>query len=99
MIVTVGVAAWTPKRALAGNLDRQRRLVACQDPAPCRDDPIHVVNYNSRTSVILKPMIERRKSKIHGWGVYATSTIPKNKRIIFYAGEKISNRESLTREL
>ncbi len=44
-------------------------------------------------------MIERRKSKIHGWGVYATERIPKNKRIIHYAGEKISNQESLKREL
>jgi SET domain-containing protein len=44
-------------------------------------------------------MIERRKSKIHGWGVYSTKKIPKNKRIIDYAGEKISNRESLAREL
>ena len=44
-------------------------------------------------------MIERRRSKIHGWGVYATQTIPKSKRIIHYAGEKISNRESLKREL
>ncbi len=43
-------------------------------------------------------MIERRKSKIQGWGVFATETIPKNKRIIHYAGEKISNRESLKRE-
>ena len=43
-------------------------------------------------------MIERRKSGIAGWGVYATETIPKNKRIIFYAGEKISNQESLKRE-
>ena len=43
-------------------------------------------------------MIERRKSKIDGWGVYATQTIPKNKRIIHYAGEKISNTESLKRE-
>ncbi|MQA31577.1 MAG: SET domain-containing protein-lysine N-methyltransferase [Luteitalea sp.] len=43
-------------------------------------------------------MIERRKSKIHGWGVYATETISKNTRITFYAGEKISNRESLKRE-
>ena len=30
--------------------------------------------------------------------MYATQTIPKNTRIIDYAGEKISNRESLTRE-
>ena len=43
-------------------------------------------------------MIEKRRSKIHGWGVYATRTIPKNTRIIDYAGEKISNQESLRRE-
>src|ERR1700682_6578289 len=43
-------------------------------------------------------MIERRRSRIHGWGVYATRQIPKNKRIIHYAGEKISNQESLKRE-
>ena len=43
-------------------------------------------------------MIERRRSRIHGWGVYATKKIPKNKRIIHYAGEKISNQESLKRE-
>ena len=44
-------------------------------------------------------MIEKRKSRIHGWGVYASRTIPKNTRIIDYAGEKISNQESLKREL
>ena len=43
-------------------------------------------------------MIERRRSKIHGRGVYATQTISKNTRIIDYAGEKISNQESLKRE-
>ena len=43
-------------------------------------------------------MIERRRSRIHRWGVFATATIPKNTRIIDYAGEKISNRESLRRE-
>ena len=43
-------------------------------------------------------MIERRKSKIEGWGVFATETIPKNKRIIHYAGEKIPNKVSLERE-
>ena len=43
-------------------------------------------------------MIERRKSRVQGWGVFATKTIPKNKRIINYAGEKISNQESLKRE-
>jgi uncharacterized protein len=44
------------------------------------------------------PMIEKRRSRIQGWGVYATRPIPKNKRIIDYAGEKISNKESLKRE-
>ena len=43
-------------------------------------------------------MIERRRSGIHGWGVYATDVIPKNTRVIDYAGEKISNQESLKRE-
>jgi SET domain-containing protein len=43
-------------------------------------------------------MIVKRRSRIQGWGVYATRIIPKNKRIIYYAGEKISNQESLRRE-
>jgi uncharacterized protein len=43
-------------------------------------------------------MIVKRKSRIHGWGVYATQPIQKNTRIIDYAGEKISNQESLRRE-
>jgi SET domain-containing protein len=44
-------------------------------------------------------MIERRRSTIQGWGVFATELIPKNKRIIHYAGEKITNKESLKREV
>jgi len=43
-------------------------------------------------------MIAKRRSRIHRWGVYATTTINKNTRIIDYAGEKISNQESLKRE-
>ena len=43
-------------------------------------------------------MIQKRRSRIHGWGVYATEPITKNTRIIHYAGEKISNQESLKRE-
>jgi SET domain-containing protein len=43
-------------------------------------------------------VIEKRRSRIQGWGVFATARIPKNTRIIDYAGEKISNRESLRRE-
>src|SRR5262245_23723090 len=48
--------------------------------------------------VFLLEMIEKRRSKIQGWGVFATRAIPKNTRIIHYAGEKISNQESLKRE-
>jgi SET domain-containing protein len=43
-------------------------------------------------------MIERRRSRLHGWGVFATVRIPKNKRIIHYAGEKITHKESARRE-
>jgi SET domain-containing protein len=44
------------------------------------------------------PKIERQKSRLHGFGVFALETINKNKRIIDYAGELISNRQSELRE-
>jgi SET domain-containing protein len=44
------------------------------------------------------PGIERRRSSIHRWGVFALETIPKNKRIIDYAGEKITAKQSSPRE-
>src|ERR1700704_1440546 len=50
----------------------------------------------------LKPaetMIKRRRSKLHGWGVFADQRINKNKRIIDYAGEKISPQALLVRNL
>jgi SET domain-containing protein len=40
----------------------------------------------------------RRRSGIAGWGVYTRVAIPKNTRIIDYAGEAISHRESTRRE-
>jgi SET domain-containing protein len=43
-------------------------------------------------------MIARRRSTLHGWGVFAEQRITKNTRIIDYAGEKISHQESLKRE-
>jgi uncharacterized protein len=43
-------------------------------------------------------VIEKRRSNIQGWGVFATEPISKNKRIIDYAGKKIAARESLARE-
>ena len=44
-------------------------------------------------------MIEKRRSKIQGWGVFATQPINKNTRIVTYDGEKIPNRVSLKREV
>ncbi len=44
------------------------------------------------------PRIERRRSRVHGWGVFALQSIAKNKRIVDYAGEKIPHKESLKRE-
>jgi SET domain-containing protein len=44
------------------------------------------------------PRIERRRSKVHGWGVFALEPINKNKRIIDYAGELIDWKESGKRE-
>jgi len=43
-------------------------------------------------------MIQRRRSGIAGWGVYASQPINKNKRIVTYEGEKINNKECLRRE-
>lgn len=44
------------------------------------------------------PKVERKKSKLHGYGVFALETINKNKRIIDYAGELITNKQSESRE-
>jgi SET domain-containing protein len=44
------------------------------------------------------PKIVRRRSDLHGFGVFATEPINKNRRIIDYAGELIRNTRSVTRE-
>jgi SET domain-containing protein len=44
------------------------------------------------------PRIARRRSKLHGYGVFALEPITKNTRIIDYAGELIRNAESAERE-
>jgi SET domain-containing protein len=88
-----------------GEIALERRRAA-EPREPCG----RVASMRSRTEVLLPmdrgvgscivipPMIERRKSKIAGWGVYATQVIPKNTRIVHYAGEKITHKESLERE-
>jgi hypothetical protein len=50
------------------------------------------------TSRMRLPRVERRKSGLHGWGVFALEPITKNTRIIAYTGERISHAESLLRE-
>ena len=44
------------------------------------------------------PKIVRRKSKVHGFGVFAAEDINKNRRIIDYDGELIDHKESYKRE-
>jgi uncharacterized protein len=44
------------------------------------------------------PVLLRRRSKIAGWGVFSGETINKNRRIIQYAGELITQKESMRRE-
>ncbi len=44
------------------------------------------------------PAIARRRSNVHGWGVFTLEPINKNTRIIDYAGELIDHKESLKRE-
>lgn len=44
------------------------------------------------------PRIIRKRSRLHGQGVFAAESINKNKRIIDYAGELITNRQSDKRE-
>jgi SET domain-containing protein len=44
------------------------------------------------------PQIIRKRSKVHGTGVFALEPIHKNTRIIDYAGELVPNEESEARE-
>ena len=47
---------------------------------------------------VVLPKIRRRRSKLHGYGVFALAPINKNKRIIDYAGQLITNKQSESRE-
>ena len=44
------------------------------------------------------PKILRKRSRLHGYGVFAMEPINKNKRIIEYSGELITNKQSESRE-
>ena len=45
-----------------------------------------------------RPRINRKRSNVHGMGVFALEPISKNTRIIDYAGELVRNSESEARE-
>ena len=47
---------------------------------------------------IYRPKIQRKRSKLHGWGVFVLEDLNKNKRIVTYDGEKITAKESADRE-
>jgi len=44
------------------------------------------------------PRLIRKRSRLHGFGVFAAEPITKNRRIIDYAGELIRNSNSAERE-
>ncbi len=47
---------------------------------------------------VVLPKIRRKRSKLHRYGVFTLEAINKNKRIIDYAGQLITNSESDRRE-
>ena len=47
---------------------------------------------------LVLPKIFRRRSRVHGWGVFAKEPITKNTRIVRYEGELIDHKESFKRE-
>ena len=66
---------------------------------------IRDINGEKRFAILLEhmpraepPRIVRRRSKVHGWGVFAREPINKNTRIVDYAGELIDHKESYKRE-
>lgn len=44
------------------------------------------------------PRIIRKRSELHGYGVFAAEAINKNRRIIDYAGELVRNKDCAERE-
>ena len=45
------------------------------------------------------PRVVRKRSRLHGFGVFAADTINKNTRIIDYAGELVRTRDCREREV
>jgi len=57
-----------------------------------------ITRWEMRLTELYLPQIKRKRSKLHGWGVFALENINKNKRVITYEGEKITAKASEDRE-
>jgi len=57
----------------------------------------HVKRPSSKLNDARAPKIVRRRSLVHGHGVFAAEVIPKNKRIIDYGGELLRNGDECER--
>ena len=51
-----------------------------------------------RSTPLTRPQLIRRRSRLHGFGVFALQPITKNTRIVDYDGELVRNDESEARE-
>ena len=51
-----------------------------------------------RSTPLTRPQLIRRRSRLHGFGVFALEPITKNTRIVDYDGELVRNDESEARE-
>ena len=67
-------------------------------PAAKKRDSLSSRSRPSSPSRPQGPRLVRRRSKLHGFGVFALEPITKNARIVDYAGELIRNRDSEARE-
>jgi len=56
------------------------------------------VRSSGMARIATRPRLVRRRSTLHGFGVFAAEPINKNRRIVDYAGELISNTRSRPRE-
>ena len=56
------------------------------------------VSFSGMPTPVSLPKLRRKRSRLHGLGVFADESINKNKRIIDYAGELITNKQSERRE-
>ena len=54
----------------------------------------HETRYKDNMKQTSSPYILKRRSGIHGWGIFAKKDILKDAKIIEYVGEKITKKES-----